>query len=502
MAGVVIIGMLTWWRPGYLMWGALIAALAVVYTLWLIWRTSTGDRSVPGHLFHLVVLGPAAVLAWHTCFTGLSAERTDPSAVSGALNASMIFQLALLSLGVMLAQSLLPRAACRFGVLSVCGAAMMGGAAAAMIWGRAEAGRSALAILGFAGVCVWLAPLWGVLRQDDPEQPPHPLRRLSLRVICVAVAASGAGVLACVAPHEALLATGVVGATVFLAGLVFRRRRIILLVVGGFLAVAAAIAARLARSPVMSLEWIPVDWFGRGEKAFGEVYAGSSGLAILARAVGWSGLTWLVVGLAACTVWLMWHARKGHPGDRGRAVVWTSAAALAGCAMLAPAGPFIPAVTLAAALTWGLLPTMLGREPRGRPGALLLAGLLALMLLQGLARKGGLLSWGAAACGWSDSFLHAAAGLLLAMTLSWYMGARNTWLGVLGLALAVLGGGVGELAQGLLSARGAELSDWVAHSLGVAVALPVYLLAVGSRWCESPDAAPKADCLDPARPVR
>ena len=488
LAGVVIVGMVAWLRPGYLAWGALAAALGVVWSLWLVWRTNSADTTVPGHPFHLALLGPGAILAWHLGKTGLSPGPVDATAVSGALNMSMIFQLAMVSLGVMLSQSLLPRAAGHFGVLSVCGAAMMGGTAVTMAWGIADAARSSVALLGFAGVCVWLTPLWGVVRDEDPERWPDPLRRRELRVFCLAAAAAGAGFLVWAAPHEALLAAGMTGLTFCLAGLIFHQRRIVLLLVGGAMAVLAAGVARLAGSQIVSFEWIPKDLFGRGENVFKNLSAADSGLAILAGAVGWTGLIWLVAGLAACTVWSMWRARRGHRGDQARAIVWTNAAALVSCALLAPAGPFSPAVTLAAALTWGLLPATLGRKFRPRPGAVLIGVLVVIMLLQGLGRRTGLMMWAAAAYGLDDLLLHCAAGFTLAMILSWYIGARKVWLGLLGIAVSVLAGGMGELAQNLISTRGGELADWVAHTIGAAAAIPLYLLAVGARWCESQDA--------------
>jgi hypothetical protein len=485
--------MLLWWLPGYPAWGALTAALVTIWTLWLIWRTNAGDPTVPGHPLHLVLLGPVAVLAWHLGKIALSSEPLHPMAVAGAINMSMIFQLAVLSLGVMLTQSLLPRAAGHFGVLSVCGVAMMGGAAAAITFGRFEAARSPVVLLGFVGACVWLAPLWGVLRPDKPEQLLHPLRRRGLSLACAGVAAVGAGALTWAAPHEALLAAGVIGAVVFIAGLVFRRGRILLLAAGGGVTILTATVARLARSSLMSLEWVPDRLFGRGEEAFREVFGGDSGLAVLAGAVGFFGLLWFIAGLAACTVWLMWQARRGRRGDQRRAIIWTAATALASCAMLAPGGLFSPAVTLAVAFTWGLLPSMLGCRRRARSGAALVAALVVLMVLQGLSRRSGLFAWSAGAYGWGDQLLHWTVGFTLAMVLSWYMGVRRAWLGLLGIVLAVLGGGAGELAQNLASIRGGELGDWLAHSLGAAAAAPLYFLAIGSRWCESPDAKPKEE---------
>ncbi|MDY6914616.1 MAG: hypothetical protein SVT52_09200 [Planctomycetota bacterium] len=484
LASVVVVGMLTWWWPSFRTWGALSAGLGIVFALWVLQRTVAAERTVPGHPVYWVLLAPAAILTVHLAWTGLGTAEAPSMALGGAMNMSMLFQLALLACGVMLSQSLLPRAASHISVLSVCGVAMMGGAAAAMVWGRAEQARCALALLGFAGVGVWLSMLWGLSAEQSVELSSR--RGRELQLICIVVAVAAAAGLTYVAPSSAAVAAVVVGVVLFAAGLVFHQRRIILLLAGGILAAAGLWAVRSGLAAIVPAG--DVAWFGRGEEAFAAVSAADNGLAVLAATIGFFGAGWLVLGAAACVTWLLCHARRGHAGDQARAIVWTAGAALAGCAMLAPGGLFIPAIMLAVALTWGLLPAMLGRRQRCRSGVVVLAVLAGIALLLGLARRDGLLGWSANAFGGAEIFLHTATGFLLALVLSWLMGGRSVWLGLAGILLAALAGGAGEALQAVASRRGAEWKDWLAHTAGSAAVIVPYLLAVGSRMCESPDA--------------
>jgi hypothetical protein len=426
--------------------------------------------------------------------------------VAGAIELSMVFQLALLAAGVMLTQGLLPAARTRAAVPSVCGLAMMGGAAAAILSGHAAAGRSAAALVGFAGVCVWLAPLWASSARGGEsvgggDAGRRALRRPVVRAAYVVVATAPAAVIAWASPHEFLLAVGVTGASLVLGGCVFRRGRVAMLAGGGAAAAAAAVAEALVHRGACSFARIPPLWLGRGEEAFAHLYLGAadSGAAVLGEVVGKAGMLWLLVGLAGSLVCLLVSARRAAarnsaaagPPSRGPALLWTAATALATCGLLAPGGPFIPAVTLAAAFTSGLLPTMLGRPARPRPAALAVAAVVAVLLLLGLGRGSGLAYWSAGAYGLGEGLLHGVAGLVLAMTLAWALGARRVWLGVAGVGLAIAAGGAGEWAQGIITDRRAELADWLAHALGGGVAAAAYLLAVGARWCESADAAPR-----------
>ena len=498
LAGVVIAGMLAWWWPGYRAWGATAAALAVVLTLWLLWRTVDADRSLPGHPVYGALLGPALILGWHLARTGFIPPSSDAPGLLGALNISTIYQMALLGLGILLVQSLLPRAAAHAGVLSVCGLAMIAGSAAAIFLGHPHTPviRGALTMMGCSGIGVWLAPLWGVERgpSGDALTRPHPLHHPAVRCACLLVAAAAAAVLAISAPYETMLAACIAAIVVLLNGVIFHRSRRKLLAIGGALTVGAAVAAVFLRPALPNFGGVRDSWFGRGEEAFADVSAADSGFVVLAEMIGWAGVAWLTAGLGICIVGLMIRARSHPPADQARATAWTVATALASAAMLMPGGLFFPSATLAAALTWGLLPMMLGHTPRKRPGVLLLGATLAMMAMIGLSRTQGLPSWSAMALGGDKNFLHGPAGFLLAMIVAWLVGRRNVWLGLAGIAAVALAGGAAEWLQSMLvSWRGAETQDWVYHATGASLAVLPYLLAVGSRMCESPDARTPRD---------
>ena len=501
LTGVVALGMVAWWWPGYRSWGAVAVGLLSVLVLWLAWQTVRGERRVPGHPLHLALLVPAGVLVGHFVRVGLGPHGGE-WAPAGGVDISMVFHLALMALGVMLAQSLLPAAARHVGVLGLCGAAMMSGPAAAMIWGRTQPVRTALALLGFAGVGVWLTMLWGMAAGAAGPGGRGRLRNRVLRGGCVVVAASASVGLSISAPLQGLLAAGVLAATLFLAGIAFPRRRALLLAVGGGMGVGVVVvlsAVRWVREALVGV-LVPLGQappFGRGEEAFRDVSAADSGLAVLTAVVGWAGTAAFVLCLVGCLVGLLLHARKGGPGDQGRAILWTAASGMVAGAVLAPGGLFLPAALLAGAFVWGLLPGMLGRPERRRSGAVVLVAVGGTVALQAVASEPGLLGWLCRIFGAGDGVLHASMGFLAAMLAAWLLGARRAWLGLAGIALAALAGGPAEALQQLISTRTGELRDWLHHSLGCAVAVVPYLLCVGARWCESPDAvAARPDAAD------
>ena len=461
--------------------------LLAVLGLWLMWRTVADDRTVPGHPFHIVLLAPAGILAWHFIRHGLVAAPAGDGALSGALDLSMLLHLALIAGAVLLTQSLLPGAARHVVVLAMCGVAMMAGSAAAVAWQQRVEARNALALLGFAGVAVWLSLLWGLAPRRDVGPVPHALRRRDLRLGCIGVAAAAAGVFARTAPHATVWAGIVVGAALVLGAMFFPRRRILLLIVGGAFSAGGMVLLVTLGGPVVGADLVSGGWFGSGEEAFGRLSAESNGLALLVGTIGWVGCAWVLVGGALCTVWLLWRAaRRG--ADQGRAVVWVAATGLAGSAVLVGGGAFIPTASLSAAFTWGMLPAMLGRKPRPRTGAMLLVPVILLMLLLGAARSDGLISWISEAMAWGDKLLHVVVGAVLAAVSAWLFGSKRWWAGPLAIAGAALLGGVGELVQAVSGWRSAELADWAAHAAGsVVVAIP-YLLCVGSGLCESAEA--------------
>ena len=500
LTGMMTLGMMAWWWPGYRSWGSAVAGLALVLALWLTARIVGTERRVPGHPVHLVMLVPAGILIVHLGLDITSPARHIPTSLQGAIDASMITWLGLLSLGVLLTQSLLPRAASHTVVLGASGAAMMLGPAAAMLVGPTAPVKTALTMLGFAGVCVWLTMLWGLGENDTTAngdlntaniRKPHRF----LRGACIAVAVVATGALAIEAPLGALLAMGITAGTLFVAGLVFPSLRVLLLLVGGMLAVGVVAALSFAQWVRHALVELIVQAangtaFGLGENAFREIGAGNSGLAVLVGMVGWVGTVSFIGGLGLCLVWMLFHARRGHWGDQGRAIVWSVAAGCAVAALISPGGLFIPATTLATAFILGLLPVMLGRPARHRPGLWMLAAIAAMMLLMGLAPKPGLFSWVVNRFSRGDTLPHIGMGFLTAMLLAWQMGKRRVWLGLVGIVLAALLGGPAELAQYLASNRTAEFRDWVHHVMGSAAAIAPYLLCVMARWCESADARP------------
>ncbi|MFW6132883.1 MAG: hypothetical protein ACOC8F_03225, partial [Planctomycetota bacterium] len=316
------------------------------------------------------------------------------------------------------------------------------------------------------------------------------------RIARLAVAAAATVGLTVVAPHAALLAGGCVGFVLLLSGMLLPRRRPALLIAGGVLAAGSAATGAWVNPELVSLQWVPQTWLGDGAAALtaaaggggGELGATASGLVVIARALGRVGLFWAVGGALAALVWLLGLARRGSRGERVRATLWTLATVLVSCAVLAPGGAFLPMVTLAAALTWGLLPAMLARAPRPRSAWFAVGAVFVLLLVTGVASHAGILWWGLRRFGIGELGLHAATGFLAALMLAWLCGARRIRWGLLGVAIALATGAAGELAQGALSARDMELADAVAHAVGALLAVGPYLLAVAARGCELADA--------------
>ena len=487
----MVLGPLSWWWVGYRGWGGLTGGLLVVMGLWLMWRTAADNRTVPGHPVYLVLVVPAAILSWHFVRHGLVSAPQAPQALAGALDLSMLFHLGLLATGVFLTQSLLPGAARHVAPLAVCGLAMMAGPTAAVVWQETGEARSALALQGYAGVAIWLSLLWGLAPGDDGGPVPQALRRRDLRLGCIAVATAVSAVLAHSAPHATVRAGIVVGVALILGAMLFARRRVALLVTGGVLSAGGLHVTALLVGPVAQLDLAGAGALGGGEEAFGQISAQSGGVAILLGTIGWVGLAWVAAATCLCLGWLLWQgARSG--ADQGRAVIWTAATGLATGSLLAGGGAFIPAAVLITAFTWGMLPAMLGRTPRPRPGAVRLVPVLALMLGLGIARSDGLVLWMAESFGYGDKMLHAASGLILAGVSAWLFASRCWWRGLLAIAAAGLLGGVGELIQlAATSWRTADLADWGAHAVGSALMVIPYLLCVGSRLCESAEAVTK-----------
>ena len=490
LVGVMIFAMLAWWRPGNLTWGASAAGLMVVLALWLMWKMVAGDRTIESGWIYLVLLGPAVIVTCHLATTGLGTSSTGTPGLAGGLNVSMLFHIALAAIGIMLSGSLLGTARYSAAILAVCGAAMIGGPAAAMHWQPAETMpiHSALAMFGFGGVGLWLSSMWAPSDDERDEIAPRRHRR-SVTVACVMVAAVSAGFLTWCRPQGAVVAGAAGAAVLIVAGVVLPARRKALLTLGLAIGACSGILAFLAFPEAPTIDPRAYGWFGMGEQAAVVVFAASSGLVVLAATIGWVGVAWLLAGAGLYLLIGLIAARRAPATAQSRAAVWAAATAVASCALLAPGGLSSPAITMGVALMWGKFPAMVGLRVKRRHGLLLLAGLVVVSIAMGLGRNPGLAHWSAIEFGANENFLHAPTGFFLAMSLAWLMGSRNVWLGLLGILLAGAAGGAGEALQYLASSRGVEMHDWAYHAVGSAAAIVPYLLCMGSRLYESPDAA-------------
>jgi VanZ family protein len=508
LAVLVVLGSMAWWWPRLAGWGGLTAALLVVLVLWLLGRTLTADRRAPGNPFHVALVGPCAILAWHWVGTNFQ-QRINFPPLCGAVNVSMIFAISLLALAAMLSQSLFaPRlrvvVAPRQGpptarlslparvLLAACGVAMLGGAALALAMGQVGAARSAVAMLGWTGAMVLLAAA--------DVQPSRPMRLDAvLWPVTGLLAAAGAVVLALLAPAESAGAVVLAGVAAMAVGLAGRRVR--LAVGGGLLAAAAGAAlwwkgssslvmagAELARAAGIG------GAFGLGENAFAHGIGTMNCGAVLLATVGWTGAIWVAaMGLLAAGAVLAQgaaEARSPSPPDapvsrpplaNWHSVFWMAAALTAAAAMLSPGGLFIPAATLAVGLTWGLLPAMLGRRPRQRRGVLVLAMVVAVFAIEGAATIPGLVVWMAQTASLPDSFVHFCVGVLLTLVLLWLIASRRPWLAAVATPLSIVIGGAAEVVQGAFFRRSMELGDLAAHCIGAACAVAMYLLVLGAR---------------------
>jgi VanZ family protein len=241
--------------------------------------------------------------------------------------------------------------------------------------------------------------------------------------------------------------------------------------VAGFAVFAAVLARPLGN--------LPEGWtfLGRGEFSLGPGYAADPGIVFLAGTAGCAGVLAVLV-LIGLALWWAWCGRPERPWLAG---LWTAGTLLATGALLVEGGWTSPASFAAAALAWGLLPGMVGREVKQRP-AWWLAGVLGVfLLLANLARSPGLPASMAGAMGLNDKAVHFTAGLLLTAVLGWCVGAKRGWVFWAALVGVACLGVLGEMLQKLLTARSIDSRDAEVHLLGV---LAGAVLMVPALWVQ------------------
>ncbi|MCY2929676.1 MAG: hypothetical protein NTV86_09325, partial [Planctomycetota bacterium] len=411
----------------------------------------------------------------------------------GEMGASGLFHLLLAATAILLVQCLLwAELIHRPGVISVIGLAMTAGGIAA--WAsQAPVVTPATAMLGLAGCWVALASAW-----PDVWTHPHPFgaarRRApgawywTWRGLVACLAAGGASALACGFRLEALAAAGCLGLALLGAGVLGAPGRKLFLAAGAIVTASAAWAlARYGAAESWQLAW-PRGPLGEGAEVFSRLHTSASGLTILGGATGWVGLGGLAIVLVWSVAWLWRAGGACSSGSALRRAGWTAATLTVGAAVAMPGGLFVPTTVLASGLTLGLMPAAFGARVAGRPAWVLTAVVAGALALLGVSASGGLARWSALSMGGADAWPHVITGFLVAMTLAWWWGARRTGLGLLAVAVAVLAGGAGELAQEWFTASGGQWHDWGFHALGCLPAALVLVLGRYARRCELPDA--------------
>ncbi len=484
LLAVLAAGVWAWWSPGYGGWGGLVVGTLAVWALWLPWRTHVGETRVPANPWHLAMLLPLLLLLGHYARGLLGREGPGGPALQGAVEASLITQLLLVSLGVLLVQTLLRPSLAMPAALFVLGGGMVAGGLMGLAWRNLAPAAESLALLGLAGAWMMAAVLWGAGR------PPLPHRHVWARRLLSILPAVAAG--AILWTHRCSVGPGLVfgGGALVLAAVGAGACRVRCGVAGAVMLLGGLVVWYAARASCPTWGDLPFSVLGQGERGLGEALLRFGGLEVLVRATGWLGAGALLGILAGGLVWAMRiEHRPGEPPRVLLSVLWAGGTATATGAVLAPGGLAIPALAAAAMLAWGAFPHVTGRTVRRYPGGIVLGLLLTLLLVLGAGRRVGLIYWIADEFQRSDNLLHAAGGFIVALAGAWVLGARRMWIGLAVIAAVALLGGLAEYIQArAVGWRSGEADDWAAHALGAALALLPYLLAMAARWYESPHA--------------
>ncbi len=480
----VFLATLTLHWPGYRSWLAVLAGVSSTWVLWQLWKIAGSDRAVAGHPIHLVLLGPAAILAGHFAVGQFASPAAGSHALFGALDLSMLMHLATIAGVVVLTQETMAHRGHREAILSVLGAAMWAGPAVGLVQFGPASDRTcpALALLGLAGVCVWLAPLRLIIRTGRRRRVRPRLRG------AVVVAWSLTGVLAVVwlawcQPAVGAVALVALAAVLLLAGMLLPSRRGRYLGYGLGLVFLASVIVAAMGVDLPRIGLVRAGALGRGEAAFETVDATDNGLRILSAVIGWEGLLWVVAGSIVVLARFFTTLRSAGRVRVEQTVLIATALVLCGAAMLVEGGLFVPSASVSLALLWGVLPGVSGCPLRRRSGWLLLAGVMPLMVMLAVTRRPPLLTRALAV---DDRHLHVGAGVLLTLALLWLVAGRRKLLVVAAVGLSVVAALLGEGVQSFTT-RAVQSKDVIAHLAGAAVALGLFLLVRGALWCESPD---------------
>jgi VanZ family protein len=468
--------------PTHAGWTAMILGALALWAGWLYWRSRLGSGSVPGHVVQLALAVPVLVLLGHL----LAGARVNPVThrinVLADQDTTLLVQLMTLGLMVLLVQDVLSRVRQPRWVLTAVGLAAAVGSVL-RLYASATPAVPAVAMSGYAGVGIMLAPCW--LPATGPDRPPGNLVARLLKVelvLRVALAALLVGLLTvrdAASAAAALQAALIVGASLLLSGLLLGRYRPALLGAGALLVLGGL--AGLRRLGGQAPGWPgEIGLLGVGQPLRSAPAAGLPGLKVLAMAAGWVGLAAVAVGVVAAITWELFRSRRSAPGDQARSALWAAVAALGGAALAARGGLAVPAAGAVAAVAWGLMPHVMAHPVRRFTGWVVTAAFLAVLAVLGLEQRLAGSPWIRPLLREGDDALHAGGAFLLAAVLFWRVGRGRWWQAVAAAAGAGMLAGLGELAQKYLSTRRGQWSDvgWDFVGAGVALAVLAILAAL------------------------
>ncbi len=474
LTGLLLAG-LSMPMPGYDAWGVVLLGGLLAWLVWLLERLVWRHGQLPGNWFHLSLLGPAMIFAGHVLvgrFVGGKSGHLDDG-----ISVSLMTHAGLLSLLVLLTQSFCSARKPAMLISTIVGLAMAATATGGLLRDGLEPLRDALWLIGLAGVGVWLWPTAGVFTDPPPSrrdlQRPGHVARLALGAF------AGMAMLVLTPSFKTLLLAAGIATAVIVITLVRRRSLRVSAVLAGLMLLAGGAALCMTHRG-------DITGFGLGDKGFIQTQGADSGLAILLATTGWAGAGLMYFSAGGFAAWILLRSPRERP-NRWATPLVVMTALLATAGLMTNGGYVSPAMGLAAAFCWGLVP--MACQMRGRPrGAWIMATVvLVTMLAVNVASDPGLLMRATVGVGISDKSMHLMAGFVLAMVLAWWLGSWRWWAGLAMLAVAGLAGPAGEYIQKIYTDRSVDELDAWSHIKGVALAAGLYLVCVVARWSEVSD---------------
>ena len=462
-------------------WMAMIFWTMGLWSLWVLWRNARDEVDVPVHVLYPFLAAPGVILLGHLVAGGRADAGNGRIDLLANGDTSLLIRLITLGLMLLLVQDTFSRIRELRWLLTGLGATVAAGCVLQLHSGATVPGAPAVAMSGFAGVGILLAPCLLPAWPAEPSGAYLPARWEKATLAGRIAAAALLAALLIFSDHgipAAALATAAVGGSFLLSGAFLKHHRRTLLPAGAILSAGGAVAVVRLRSALPALNW-QTTLFGANIQDGFTAHPDVAGLRMLGMSTGWVGMVLVPAGMLAALVWSLRACRSASPGDQARSALWAAVAALGGCALLTEGGLAVPAATAVAALAWGLLPHMMVHPVRrchGRGVAFVFVGAMMLLGLQRrLAGSQGL----SPNSGPGQEMMHLLAGFALTAALLWQGRCRRWWQG---LTAAVLAAGLAVLAEPLqwgLSNRQFEWRDVSWNVAGVAGALGAFLLI---RW--------------------